>query len=143
MLWSRYSSLQFTIYPPSFANATGEGTSYEDDGHSVEYLSAVSAKTVLRFSPIAPAGCTQYTISTTGVGYAGMVRSGRRYSVFLVGSALPTRVELDGTPLPKSAADGEEGSYYRTEKGDTRLYLNATTADILSAASRQVLVVCT
>ena len=107
---------------------------YEDDGLTTDHLLGLSAETTLAYGPAAGApGCTLFTIATAGAAYAGMVTSGRLYSVVLLASAPPASATLNGAALPQSPSDGVPGTWFRTGGGDTRVYLApAATADTQS-----------
>ena len=117
----QYRALEFNIFPGG-RRGSGRADVYEDDGISTDYLQGISATTALTYSAAGAPGCSLYTINTTGT-YAGMVTSGRLYSVFLLASAAPTSATLNGAPLPQSPTDGAPGTYFRTPGGDTRAYL--------------------
>jgi len=124
----QYSALEFNVYPGA---ARGFVDVYEDDGISTDHLGGAFATTSFAYAPDPAApGCTVYSIVTTGT-YAGMVTTGRMYSVFVLAApAAPASASVDGLPLPQSDVDGKPGSWFRAANGDLRLYLApSNTAD--------------
>jgi len=130
----QYHALEFNVFPGSPAGS-GRVDVYEDDGVSTDYLQGLSATTTLSYAAAGAPGCTLYSIATSGAAYAGMVTSGRLYSVILLASAAPTSAALNGALLPQAQTDGTPGTYYRTPGGDTRVYLApASTSEAQSLA---------
>jgi alpha-glucosidase (family GH31 glycosyl hydrolase) len=121
----QYSSLQFAVYPGS-QKSTETGIAYEDDGYSTDYLSGISSNTSLTWKR--KGACTEMTITTIGKTYRDMVQSGRRYSVVLLATPIPTKVEVNHQAFSESTEDGVPGTYFRTSSGDSIIYLLPTTS---------------
>jgi len=108
-----YDALVFTVFPGA---PSGGVDVYEDDGASTAYLAGAAATTAYAYAPRASGGggarCARHTIATRG-GYAGMVASGRAYTVELVNAPAPAAVAQNGAPLPESGSEGVPGTWAR------------------------------
>ena len=124
-----------TVLPPPCA-----AFSYEDDGISTDYLQGASSTTSLNYAPVpGQPACTQYAISTTGAGYAGLVET-RNYTVIALQSCgvgePPASVTVNGDALPEGPASGVPGTWFFSQ--------NTTSASLLpcSVSAPQTVVLC-
>lgn len=126
----QYSALTWRIFPGATA---GGSEVYEDDGMTTDYLQGSSAMTSLSYAALGPQ-VLQVTISTSGSGYAGMVKEGRAYALELLASASPVSVTHNGVALEKVDGGGSTpGTWVRSPAGATLVYLFLSTTDAVQS----------
>lgn len=91
----QYTYLGWRIYPGA---ASGSGYAYEDDGHTVGYLSGASVTTTLSYTSGGDGSLTA-TIASAGAGYPEFPAS-RAYQIRVLNGLPPSSVTVNGVAVP-------------------------------------------